>query len=146
MYQQVFESSVVCKSLKIGIILPLFKGKGAKANNKDNYKGITLFSTLCKIYEMILLNRLEKFAIDNEYFSELQFGFGEGVGCIESSFTTLETINHMLEWGSKVLGCLHQLATDVPFIACVINLPCTFNRYLDMSSLQFCFMIWIVVF
>ena len=32
------------------------------------------------------------------------------------------------------------------FIACVINLPCTFNHYLDMSSLQFCFMIWIVVF
>ena len=38
------------------------------------------------------------------------------------------------------------IATDIPFIACVINLPCTFNRYLDMSSLQFCFMIWIVVF
>ena len=36
--------------------------------------------------------------------------------------------------------------SDVPFIACVINLPCTFNRYLDMSNLQFCFMIWIVVF
>ena len=34
----------------------------------------------------------------------------------------------------------------INFIACVINLPCTFNRYLDMSSLQFCFMIWIVVF
>ena len=41
---------------------------------------------------------------------------------------------------------LHRLATDVPFIACVINLPGTFNRYLDMSSLQFCFMVWIVVF
>ena len=78
MYQQVFESSVACKSLKIGIIFPLFKDKGAKANNKDNYRGITLFPTLCKIYEMILLNRLEKFAIDNEYFSELQFGFRRG--------------------------------------------------------------------
>ena len=41
---------------------------------------------------------------------------------------------------------LHRLATNVPFIACVINLPCTFNHYLDMSSLQFCFMIWIVDF
>ena len=29
---------------------------------------------------------------------------------------------------------LHRLATNVPFIACVINLPCTFNHYLDMSS------------
>ena len=81
--------------------MPLFKGKGAKANSKDNYRGITLFPTLCKIYEMILLNRLEKFAID-KHFSELQFSFREGVGCIEASLTTLETINYMLERGSRV--------------------------------------------
>ena len=54
---------------------------------------------------MILLNRLEKFAAGNEYFSELPFGFREGVGCIEASFTILETINHMLERGSKVFSC-----------------------------------------
>ena len=89
----------------MGIILPLFKVKGAKANNKDNYRGITLFLTLCKIYQMILLNRLEKFAIDSACFSELQFGFRDRVGCIEGSFTVLETINHMLEWGSKVFSC-----------------------------------------
>ena len=72
-------------------VLPLFKGKGAKANNKDNYRGITFFPTLCKIYEMIVLNRLEKFASQAGYFSEIQFGFQEGSGCTESSFTTLET-------------------------------------------------------
>ena len=56
---------------------------------------------------MILLNRLEKSAIDNDYFSELQFGFREGVGCIEASFTILETTiyNHMLERGSKLFSC-----------------------------------------
>ena len=48
---------------------------------------------------MILLNRLEKFAVDNEYFSELQFGFREGAGYTEASFTILETINHMLKRG-----------------------------------------------
>ena len=85
--------------------MPLFKGKGAKANNIDSYRGITSFPTLCKTYEMILLNRLEKFAADRGYFSELQFGFREGVGCIEAAFTILETINHMLERGSKVFSC-----------------------------------------
>ena len=68
LYQQFFEHFSVIKFLKTGIILPFFKGKGAKANNKDNYRGITLFPTLCKIYEMILLNRLQKFAADNKYF------------------------------------------------------------------------------
>ena len=35
----------------------------------------------------------------------MQFGFKEGVGCTEASFTILESINHMLERGSKVFGC-----------------------------------------
>ena len=105
LYDNYFETCSVSKSLKTGIILPQFKGKGAKANNKDNYRGITLFPSLCKIYEMILLNRLEKFAKQQGFFSNLQFGFEKGVGCIEASFSILETINHMLERGSKVFGC-----------------------------------------
>ena len=30
--------------------------------------------------------------------------------------------------------CLHRLATDVPFIACVIDSPSTFTYYLDISN------------
>ena len=59
---------------------------------------------LIKIYEMIILNRLEEFASQAGYFSEMQFGFQEGSGCIEASFTILETINHMLERGSKIFS------------------------------------------
>ena len=95
---------MIPKSLKSGIILPLFKRKCAKANNKDNYRGITLFPTLYKNYEMISLNRLDNFAAHKGFFSEMQFGFQEGVGCTEASFTILETINHMLERGSKVFS------------------------------------------
>ena len=87
------------------IILPSFKGEFATANNKDNNRGISLFPTLGRIYEMILFNRLEKFATDSEYFSELQFRFREAVGCIEASFTILETIDHMQERNSKVFSC-----------------------------------------
>ena len=58
LYQNYFDNFSICDSLLTGVILPLFKGKGAKANNKDNYRGITLFPTLCKIFEMVLLKRL----------------------------------------------------------------------------------------
>ena len=34
----------------------------------------------------------------------MQFGFQEGSGCTETSFTLLETINHMLERGSKMFS------------------------------------------
>ena len=97
------------ENLKTGVILPLFKGKGAKANNKDNYRGIIMFPTLCKIYEMILLSRLEPFAKQkgffSGFFSEMQFVFQEGIGYIEASFTILETINHMIERGCKIFSC-----------------------------------------
>ena len=41
-----FKNSSVCDYLLRGTILSLFKGKGAKANNKDNYRGITLIPSL----------------------------------------------------------------------------------------------------
>ena len=61
-----------------------------------------MFPTLCKVYEMILLSKLEAFAKQRVFFSEMQFGFQGVVGCIEASFVILETINHMLERGTKV--------------------------------------------
>ena len=32
--------------------------------------------------------------------------------------------------------CLHQLATDVPFIACVINWPCILLRLVEFYNLD----------
>ena len=102
LYQNFFTNSSVPESVLTSVILPLFKGKGAKDDNKDNYRGITLFPTLRKIYEMVLLNRLENFAKYKGIFSDMQFGFREGVGCTEASFTIIEAINHMMERGSNV--------------------------------------------
>ena len=105
LYNDFFNKSSVCESLKVGTILLLFKGKGAKANSKDNYWSLTLFPTFCKIYEMVLLNRLEKYTERRGFSSKMQFGFWEGVGGIEATFIILETINHMLERGSKIFSC-----------------------------------------
>ena len=102
MYRDFFQTHVVPENLKTRVILPLFKGKGAEANDKENYRGITMFPTLCKIYEMILLSRLEVFGKQKGFFPEMQFGFQEDIGCIEAFFTILETINHMFEWGCKM--------------------------------------------
>ena len=66
---------------------------------------ITLFPTLCKICEMVLLNRLENYVSQKGLFSDMKIGFKERVGCTEASITILETMNHMLERGSKVFCC-----------------------------------------
>ena len=54
---------------------------------------------------MVPLNRIEKYAERRGFFLKMQFGFQEGVGCIEASFIILETINRMLERGSKIFSC-----------------------------------------
>ena len=61
------------------------KGKGLEAHNKDNHRGIAIFSMFCKVFEMILLRKLEQIAEEKRYFSHMQGGFSEGVGCLEAS-------------------------------------------------------------
>ena len=105
LYCHMFESSVVPAESLVSMVLPLFKGKGLKASEKDNYRGITLFHVALKVFEMVILKRLEKFAKDENSFSHLQFGFENGTGCIETLFLINEVINHFVERGSKVFAC-----------------------------------------
>ena len=98
-----FESSTVPTESPAGMVLPLFKGKGLKASEKDNSRGITLFSVVIKMFEMVILKRLANFA--NDHFSHLQFGFDNGTGCIEASFLINEAISYSVERGSNVFAC-----------------------------------------
>ena len=58
-----FSKCRMCSFIKSGQVLPLFKGKGTKANDKDNNTGITIFPTLCKVCELILFQRLDALQI-----------------------------------------------------------------------------------
>ena len=64
-----------------------------------------MFSVFCKVFEMILLRYLEKIAEEKGYYSHLQFGFKEGVSCLEASYVISETINHLTERGGRVFAC-----------------------------------------
>ena len=46
---RIFSSVKVPSQFKVELILPLFKGKGLEAHNKDNYRGISTFSVFCKV-------------------------------------------------------------------------------------------------
>ena len=41
------------------ILVPVIKDKTGKINSKDNYRPIALASVLSKVFERVLLNRLE---------------------------------------------------------------------------------------
>ena len=66
---------------------------------------LSMFSVFCKVLEMILLRQLEKIAEEKGHFSQLQFGFREGVSCLDASFVISESINHLIERGGKAFAC-----------------------------------------
>ena len=55
---------------------------------------------------MIIQNRLEKFASQVGYFSEMQFGFQEGSGCIEASLVSQYLKPIIICWPAGVARCL----------------------------------------
>ena len=72
-----FESGVVPEDCRSAVIVPLNKGK-EKRNEWKNYRGISLFSVVGKIYAGILIDRVRRMTgglIDDE-----QGGFIEGRG------------------------------------------------------------------
>ena len=75
LFVSMYSTHNVPLSLKIQLLLPIFKGKKLKASNKDNYRGITLFSVFCKVFELLLLDHLESIAQEQNYFSRAELFF-----------------------------------------------------------------------
>ena len=122
LYQDFFQTHTVPENLKMGVILPLFKGKVAKLNNKDMNRSIPMLPTLCKVYKKILLNRLKAFAKQRGFFSEMQFGFQEGVVCTEASFVILETI---ISWNGGAKFSVAFLTFLKRSTTCGLTVCCT---------------------
>lgn len=69
----IFNLSIFSEALKCADILPLFK-KGA-TDDIANYRPISLLSTISKIFEKVMKNRVVKFLNKTNFFSSVQFGF-----------------------------------------------------------------------
>ena len=73
---QCMETEHFPTALKLGIIKPLFKGGDVKEVN--NYRPITLITSIAKIFEMSIKTRIVKFLDKCDGLSENQFGFRPG--------------------------------------------------------------------
>ena len=62
LHNKMFDSASVPSGSLMGMILPLLKSNGLKACEKENYRGMTMFPEIIKVFEVILLRRLENFS------------------------------------------------------------------------------------
>ena len=83
----IFQSGEIPKSLKIGLLTPVFKNKGS-SNDVLNYRGITVLPVLEKIIEVILKNRISTRISQNQ--SVYQRGFTNGVSPLHAALIVEE--------------------------------------------------------
>ncbi|KAL7074676.1 hypothetical protein ACQ4LE_006078 [Meloidogyne hapla] len=90
---------------KHSIVTPIYK-KGNK-HDLNNYRPISLTSTLSRTFERILVSGILQFLLTNNLISEHQFGF------LPRRSTTLQLLSTLQEWYN---GLLERNSTDCIYI------------------------------
>lgn len=101
LFNYILQTSVVPDSWKLGYITPIFKKKGDKLD-PNNYRGITVTSSLGKVFSSVLNNRLIKYLQDNNIISDCQNGFKKGCRTSDNLFIIRTAVHKYLNMNKKV--------------------------------------------
>ena len=88
-------------SLLTVILVPIIKNKAGNVNSKDNYRPVALSSIISKVFESIILSRIECYLITNAN----QSGFKRKHGTDLCIYTLKEMINMYTSLNSCVFSC-----------------------------------------
>ena len=77
-----------------GIIMPIYKNKG-NINDPNEYRPITIFSCLGKLFTSILNNRINTFLENNKLLNENQSGFRKDHSTNDNIFILHSLIEYM---------------------------------------------------
>ena len=71
-------------------------------NSSDNYRGISLSNSICKLYDYVFID------LNMDYLKtdDMQFGFKNNHSTVVCTAVDIETINHYMNEGNDVYSCL----------------------------------------
>lgn len=95
--------------LKLGITVPIFKGKGRDPLNQDNYRGITLTSVVTKCLEICVCERLSPVLMERGFPNQAQTAYRKGISCADAIFSTQETLLKYTREGENPIMCCFDL-------------------------------------
>ena len=106
-FNKSIDQGVFPSSLKLTKVIPLYK-KG-DYSNPENYRPISLLSSLSKVYEHLLFERMVVFCKKNEILSSKQFGFREKMSCINAIISVTEYMRDEIDKKSTGQACFIDL-------------------------------------
>ena len=105
LFNQILSKGQYPKAWKIGELSSIYKRCGSKYD-PNNYRGITVTSTLSKLFCSITNSRLEKFAIEKKLIPEEQIAFASNSRTSDHIFTLYSIVNkYLVGSGNYVYSC-----------------------------------------
>ena len=104
LFNKLFEIGKFPDDWSKGYVIPLHK-KG-NANEVENYRGITLLSSLGKLFTRVINNRLNEWAENYSFLIEAQAGFRIHMSTVDNIFVLNGFISHILNQGKRLFCAL----------------------------------------
>ena len=104
LYQLCFDSGKVPSEWNSAIIFPIPKSKLADARVPLNYRGVSLLSTISKLYTSILNERLREHC-ENDILTDEQNGFRKNRSCVDHIYVLTSIIKNKINKGKPVFAC-----------------------------------------
>ena len=101
LFKSMFIHGYIPEKMLISVIVPVVKNKNTSLCIKKNYRPVTLSSVISKVFEYIILSRIEKYieTADN------QFGFKKGQGTEMCVFVLKELVRYYKSQNSGIFIC-----------------------------------------
>ena len=102
-FQRVVTLEYVPTNFRLGTQIPLYKGKNTCTLDQNNYRGITLLTSLNKVFEILLWERVKGWWESEQVISPLQGACRTGKSCVHTALTLQESVSVGLGTKKKVL-------------------------------------------
>ena len=110
LYNMIRELEYIPKCFRVGLQVPLHKGKDASPLDTDSYRGITLLSTFNKVFEVLFWKRIEAWWNEVGAVSGLQSACRKGLSCLNAGFLLRETVATAMEDNDVVYVAFFDVA------------------------------------
>ena len=104
LFNSVLRFSRVPDDWQTSIVVPIYKGKGKPKSDPSSYRPISLIPVLSKLFEKLILFRIDKFLKTSSinFPNAQQQGFQPSLSCLTTAFALQETVLYHIERHSDV--------------------------------------------
>ena len=104
-FNAIVNFEAIPSQFKVGVIVPIYKGKGKDPLLPGSYRGITLTSVFAKMFEHVLLDHMLPVLSDNCVPHLNQTAYQRGVSSTDATFSCQETISKFIRDGHSIYSC-----------------------------------------